>query len=338
MPHYQPLQFLRDDDITDLNEPEAYGLEDLLYQVRALTHDAETLPFSFANDEDVLIWALAILCESPLARSFAFDARFEDWAIELDDCEDGHFIAEPQIRTLILPRCAPSAVALGRSPYMRQLFLLEFCRGLRAIWHLDSGVPSSHNLTIKDQIVWNRLVRADLDVMSLTVAWDLREADLPDLWRHLIGSDLGDLAISYAATLERHPQGLDLPVLLRQVYLQWLAADLLLEPVDHRTLERLDRGLTHASRVYGTRRIQASEILRLTAMAEDKSYLEGLATHLLADPELARMPDQVNAAHLAHLQEDLTAIRITQAGFRDQDLARRIFPDLPADGSIDTLA
>jgi len=334
------LQFLREPEFLDYDDSEAFNLEDLLYEVRALSAETDELPYSFASDYDVLIWALALICESPLGRTYAFDARFEDWAIELDDCEDGRFIADPQLRVLILPRFVPSPVALGRAPYFQQLFLVELIRGLRAIWQYSLGVRLGTELNIDDQIVWNRCVQADRDLSVLAVAWELREASQPDMWRHLIGSELGDLAISYSATLERHPLGLELGDLLRKLFMEWLEQDDLLNAVDHLTLERIDTVLhqSGSGQAFGVGKLTASDLYKLSNLPDEQMYLQRLAEHLVADPHLRRLPDQTNIQHLEHILEDLSARRMTAAGFRDQDLAKKIFPDLLASKGIDILS
>ena len=339
MPIFESPHALRDDPFIDCNEPEAFTLEDILHDVRALGTVPDMLPFSFATDYDVVVWAMATLCESPLARSFAFDARFEDWAIELDECEDGRHIIDGQMRVLIVPRFVPSAVALGRSPYFRYMFLAELCRGLRAIWHQDTGVRHGWDLTIPQQLQWNRLRQADHDLMALIMAWEVREAGFPELWRHMIGSDLGDLAVAFSATLERNPAGIDLPAVLRKLFLQWMEHDPFLNSVDHRTLARLDDYISSpgSGRPYGGDRLSVSDVMRLASLPEESGYLDALARHILSDEYFARMPDLINETHFQHILRDLTAQRIAAAGFHDKELARRIFPDnLPE--SVDTLA
>lgn len=328
-----------DDDYFDCDEPELYNLTDLLLQVRELDAQPEELPSVFACDEDVLVWALATICDSALGRSFACDARFEDWSIEFDDIEDGRHIADPQLRILIMPRFLPSAAALGRSPYMRHQFLAELCRGLRGIWNVSLGLRDPRDLTINDQVVWNRLQQADHDLLLLAMAWEMREADQPDLWRHLIGSDLGDIAIAWTGLMERQPTP-DLSLLLTRIFPRWMECELVLNAVDHRTLEQLDHLLQTpgSGRPCGSRRLVASDLLRLSALPDEAMYLRPFTEMLLGDSGAAHMPDPINEAHLLHLLQDLTVMRRVHAGFRDADLARRIFPDLPVETSVDTLA
>lgn len=338
MPIFESPHLLRDDIFIDCDEPEAFALEDILHDVRALGTDPDMLPFSFASDYDVIVWAMALLCESPLARSFAFDARFEDWAIELDECEDGRHIVDGQMRVLIMPRFVPSAVALGRSPYFRHMFLVELCRGLRAIWHQDTGVRHGWDLTIPQQLQWNRLRQADHDLLSLMIAWEIREAGFPELWRHMIGSELGDLAVAFSATLERSPAGIEPPLLLRKIFLQWMETDSFLNAVDHRTLTRLDDYLDApgSGRPYGAARLSSGDVVKIATLPQGAGYLDTLATLILSDEFFSRMPDPINETHFQHILRDLTAQRLASAGFHDKDLARKIFPDnLPE--SIDTL-
>jgi hypothetical protein len=322
-------------------EPEAYSLADLLARVRELD-TASDAPFNFATDEDMLVWALAQICESPLGRALASDARYEDWAIELDDCldeyGDGQFIAEAQMRILILPRCAPSAPILARSPYMRALFVAELCRGLRGVWHQDSGVRPVNDLTIRDQIRWTRALNADYDLMTLSIAWDMREAGYPELWRHLIGSDLGDLAVGWVAMLERNPQGLTPTNFLKRMYLEWQADGAAVNHADHQMLTRLDTALhaPGAGKGFGTRTLTSADLMSLTTLPDGASYLESLARLILEDETQATIADPVNAAHLQQIEADIAQMQMTRASFRDRDLARKFFPDLEM-MSVDTL-
>ncbi len=340
MMHFQDPHFSRDDDFIDCESTEAYPLEDILHEVRELDGVVDASSFSFSSDYDVLVWAFSLLSESPLARSFAFDARFEDWAIELDECEDGRHIVDSQLRVLILPRFVPSAAALGRSPYFRHTFLAELCRGLRSIWHQSTHVRHGHDLTIPQRLLWERLVQADQDLMTLLTAWELREADLPELWRHMIGSDLGDIAVAFSSMLERHPEGVETAHLLRAMFLQWMEHDDYVSTVDHRMLEWFDDCMNTpgSGRAYGTSRLTGGDVICLTAIPEDSSYLEPMATLVLSDDFFSRRPDVINQAHLDQILRDIAAQHMTLTGFRDQDLARRIFPDLPERQKIDTIA
>ena len=329
------------DDFIDCNDPEAYSLTDLLQQVRTLSADPDQLPFSFATDEDVLVWALATLCDSPLARAFAYDARFEDWSIELDDCDDGRAIADLQMRILILPRFMPSAVALGRSHYFRHQFLAEFCRGMRAVWHLDTGVRPGRDLAIHDQVTWNRMVQAGYDTSLLVIAWEFREAGLVDLWRHLLGSsDLGNLTILFTAMMEANPRNLSLKDMMGRLVSCWLEDKASLTMTDHRTLETLDHYMLSpgAGRPFGTRRLETSDLLRLSILPDESIYLLPFAASILDTPTRSQMPDPINQAHLTHILKDLAELRVVQAGFRDRDLARKFFPDMTAEPIVDTVA
>lgn len=339
MPVLVTPHLLRDDCFIDCDEPEAFALEDILLDVRAQeTPDAQ--PFSCASDYDLVVWAVGTLCESPLARAFACDARFEDWAIELDDCEDDRHIIDGQMRVLILPRFQPSAAALGRSPHDRMQFLVELCRGLRAIWRQNTGVRHGFDLTIPHQILWQRLREADGDLMTLLLAWELREAGLPELWRHLIGSDLGSLGIAFSATLERSPDGVETALLLRKLFLQWMEQDDLLTAADRRTLSRLDPslGLASAGRLYGTDRLASEDVRLMAALPDDAGYLDTLASLVLSDDFFARMPDIINQTHLEHILSDLAARSMARAGFRDQSLAEKFFPDLAVADKVDILS
>ena len=212
---------------------------------------------------------------------------------------------------------------------------------MRAVWHLDTGVRPGRDLAIHDQVTWNRMVQADYDTSLLVIAWELREAGLVDLWRHLLGSsDLGNLTILFTAMMEANPRNLSLKDMMGRLVSCWLEDKASLTMTDHRTLETLDHYMLSpgAGRPFGTRRLETSDLLRLSILPDESIYLLPFAASILDTPTRSQMPDPINQAHLTHILKDLAELRVVQAGFRDRDLARKFFPDMTAEPIVDTVA
>lgn len=328
--------FENDGDLFE--DGDAYALEDLLRLVKQRQNEQDdespeqvlsSTPFHC--DEDALIWGLSILCKSSLGRSIAFDARFEDWSLEVDDIEDGHPIIDPQLRIMILPRGTPSISALSKSYHDRLAFLTNLARGLRMIWQDMNAVRTRIDLTADDQIFFERLRRADMDIMALRMIWDLRIDGYSALWRNLIAGNVGDVAVAANHFWEQE----EFPAGLAQTFLTWMGCDHLLAECDNRTLDDMDNRLQRSvNDVCGIAMLTGDDILNLSRLPEGGSYLAPLARTLCYSTEFRHIPDPVNDAHLRQILEECSEIIAPSLVFRDSELERKIFPDR----IVDTLA
>ncbi len=340
-----PDDFLieREDDFSiDLyEEGEAVALEDLLHLVQEASEYSkpDLGPAHFETDEDALVWGLSVLCETKLGRDLAYDARFEDWSIEVDDIEQASHIIDPQLRILILPRFSVSPATLARSQNDRALFLMELARGLRGIWHDMTGVRNDQNLTADDQILWERLRAADHDLCALRMAWDLRQQGMGGLWRQIIASQLGDLAVTAGelwATEDENDQREEAPPLygFSHLVLGWLRDSVLVNSRDSQTLDAMDLRLQRNIReVCGPEQISASELMTLSTLPSEGAYLAPIARTVMYAAEFREIPDTVNEAYLRQILEDCELTRTSPLVFSDSELEKKFFPD-----RIDTLA
>lgn len=319
------------------DDGDAYSLEDLLRIVQQNQSDLEDqspdeilASRPFATDEDALIWGLSVLCTSALGRSIAFDARFEDWSLEVDDIEDGCPILDSQLRILILPRGAAGPQMLSRSYHDRLQFLTSLARGLRLIWQDMNGVRGRTDLTADDQIFLERLRQADLDIMALRMMWELREDGFGALWRNMIAGNLGDVALAASNFWD----GAEFPEGLAQSFLSWMACDHLVAECDNRTLDAMDARLQRSVHdVCGIAMLTGEDLLSLSRLPAGGAYLAPLARTLCYSTEFRHIPDAVNEAHLRQILEECSEIIAPSLVFRDSELERKIFPD-----RIDTLA
>ncbi|HNQ91895.1 MAG TPA: hypothetical protein PKI93_03080 [Alphaproteobacteria bacterium] len=334
--------FLLDDDedfSTELfEENEAVALEDLLHLVQEYGegHESDLRPGHFTSDEDALVWGLSVLCETKLGRDLAFDARFEDWSIEVDDIDSNHHIIDSQLRILILPRFAVSAAQLSKSQPERAQFLLELARGLRGIWHSMTNIRENKDLTADDQILWERFRRLDHDVCALRMAWDLRTQGLGGLWRQVIASDLGDFAVICSEIWDQSRENEDELPLYGFTHLvpHWLKDEKLLNSIDSKTLDGMDARLQRSrADVCGPVQISASDVMTLSTLPAEGSYLAPLARTILYAVDFRVIPDPVNEAHLRQILEDCDQIRTSPLVFSDSELEKKIFPN-----RVDTIA
>ncbi|MBL8638804.1 MAG: hypothetical protein JNK24_00460 [Alphaproteobacteria bacterium] len=365
----EPILRDHDDELAgDLyDEGDAIALEDLLALAEDLTYFADhdqnygkgrTM---FACDEDILVWGLAILCETQIGRAMAYDARFEEWALEIDDLDQPHYMLDAQLRILILPRCAASYETLARSAHDRSRFLLEMARGLRAIWHSMTGVYDDRQLNIDDQILWARLRQADQDLCALKMAWELRTQGLTNFWRQLIASELGDIAIPagdiWAEEADRdadrdadrpdrdhaiecdegliggdakNPDEFGAAKLCESFSVLvplWLKNVTLTNMCDHHTLEAMDRRLQKSPLdVGGEKRLKVQQLFMLSDIPGEGSYLAPIAYTLLFRPEFRQLHDKLNESYLQQILEECSIPHALPIHFNDENLKRKFFP------------
>ena len=318
-----------------LCESDACSLEDLLRLVELGDDDCiDRSSIHFSCDEDALIWGLSYIMETPLGRSMACDARFDEWAIEVDDLDKQIPQVDVQLRIIILPRGTPSIQTLSQTPHYRAQFLYNLARGLRLIWQNMNNVRTRQDLSIDDQLLWERLRNADLDVIALRMAWDLRDSDDGAMWRYMIAGDLGDVATVSAclwadndySEVNETQTGQLAPILLG-CFQSWLGCDALLAECDSCTLDYIDERLQKSLQdVCGQALLSPSDVLALGRIPDEGTYLAPLCRTILFAEDVRRIPDPVNEAHMQQIIEDCALLNRPSLVFRDTLLQEKIFP------------
>ena len=147
---------------------------------------------------DVLSWCLSILSDSPSAAAMLKEAMGRGWMIALEDLSGGSYCIDVEQKLIILDNAALVPSALGRSGYFRNLTLVTLAKALRDVWQekrhggFDEEYKPEYIMTLE------RVRAADCDVMAILVGWELRAAEHTDIWRHLIGSENGDMAMCFS--------------------------------------------------------------------------------------------------------------------------------------------
>ncbi len=326
-----------------LCDNDACSFEDLLRLVELGDDDCiDRARTHFITDEDALIWGLSYIMETPLGRSMACDARFEEWVVEVDDLDVPIPQVDAQLRIIILPRGTPSIHTLSQTSHYRAQFLYNLARGLRLMWQSMNGIHAHADLSVDDQLLWERLRRADLDVMALRMAWDLRDIDDGAMWRHIIAGDLGDIAtVSACLWADADDYGKDQqqiePVapLLLGCFQSWLGCDALLAECDSYTLDQMDARLQKSvQHVCGPSMLRPADILALGRIPDEGTYLAPLCRTILFAEDVRRIPDPVNETHMQQIIEDCSLLNRPPLVFRDASLQEKIFPQQ----GINTLA
>ncbi|MCB9990178.1 MAG: hypothetical protein H6867_02215 [Rhodospirillales bacterium] len=286
------------------------------------------LPHSFETQDDILSWCAALIAESPAASALYQDAAAQGWQVGLSDLHSSGFHLDIPGHKILLDHFAMSPAALGRSAYFRNTLLITFIRALRDIWHEHRNVPFEDEYGPEDVLMLERVRAADCDTVTVFAVWELRGAGYAEIWRHLIGSAEGDMAMIFSRFLERDPSALFDGGAMTYAFRQWYADEARVDGCDHETLEALDDILldTTEIRAFGSKRLEALAIERLACMPDGTCYLAGLGDTIRRDPFFAGLHDEINQTHLFHLMYDMEVTMVNNVPFRDRSLARKMFP------------
>ncbi len=278
---------------------------------------------------DVLSWCMSVLENSPTARLMLREACDKDWKITIEDLNGGEYCVDVEQKLLILDNNSLVPSALGRSGYFRNMTIVTLTKALRDIWQEKRHGGFDEHYSPEYVLLMERVRAADLDVLSVMVAWELRSEEFPEIWRHIIGSDIGDMAMTFSGYLERDPSSAYSGMALRAAFKQWFRDEGRLHSCDHDTLEYLDDVLASsidASETFGKKRPGKMNVEVLSCLPDKTAYLQGMGGEILADPSYSSVDDEINQTHLFHIMYDLEAIIVENVPFRDADLAQKIFP------------
>ncbi len=293
-----------------------------------LVLDSAPLKPALGEKEDILSWAAALLSKSPSARRMLEEAKNQDWRIGLEDLQGPDFHLDVPEKLLVLANHGLSDPALARSPYFTNMMLISLIRALRDVWQEKRYGAFDEDYAPEAVLTLERVRAADLDVISVLVAWEFRSEGYADLWRHLLGSDDGDLAMRFSTYLEREPSSQFTHKALQQTFTQWFKSAARVDACDHETLDYLDSVIenSYEANPFGRKRLTAIALERLSCLPDKTAYLQGFGNTILSDPLYAGMNDEINQSHLMHILYDLRVTYVQSVPFRDANLADKIFP------------
>lgn len=305
------------------------------FYVGELRHDALAPEFfsDLADDyelydaRDVLGWCSAVLDQSPTARIMLKEAGQQGWKISLEDLSGSDYCLDVDQKLLIMDNNALVPTALARSGYFRNLTLLTMTKALRDIWQEKRHGGFDELYSPEHIMLMERVRAADLDVVSILVAWELRSEDYTDLWRHVIGSDIGDLAMTFSGYLERDPSAQFNRQGLVATFKQWFREPSRINLCDRDTLDYMDEVLfEQGGNPFGDKRPTKIAIELLSCLPDKTAYLHGHGDDIINDPSYSSLENEFNQTHLFHIMHDMCAIIVEDVPFRDAALARKIFP------------
>jgi len=286
------------------------------------------LPDAFETAADILYWCAALMAHSPAASRLWAEACAEGWSVAIADLHSAGFQLDIENRQITLDHFSLPPQALGRSAYFRNTLLITLVRALRDIWHERRVTPFESEYGPEDVLMLERVRAADCDTVTVLAVWELRGAGFAEIWRHLIGSAEGDMALIFTRFLERDPTALFDGSALTHAFRQWYADESRVDGCDHETLESLDDIMLGSgdSRPFGEKRLEAAALEALAVLPDGTCYLAGLGDTVRQDPFFAGLRDEINQTHLFQLMYDMEVTMVNNVPFRDKGLARKLFP------------
>lgn len=292
-------------------------------------YDDEFLGDYIVDYGDVLRWAVDVLGCSETARAMLDEVCTKDWSVSFEDLNGSAYCIDVEQRHLILHHFTMDAVSLASSAFRREAVLMNLIKAMRDIWQEKRHGGFDRHYSPDYILLMERLRMADLDVLAILCAWEMRAEGYPELWRHMIGSDIGDMAMIYSGHVERDESTAVSGQALCAVFKQWFRDAQRKKVCDHDTLEYMDDVLQYAEEQnpFGKRRPSKMNVEMLSCLPDRSAYLQGQGQDILSDPAYASVDDPINQSHLMHLVYDLEAVVIEDVAFRDAALARKIFPE-----------
>lgn len=284
--------------------------------------------FALTDHAQLLGWVVQTLFQSETAQDMLEEAANNSWSIELDDLDHHDFHLDVPEKHIVLNTHGLGAASLSRSEYFRNLLLVSLTRALRDVWQETRYGGFEDRYGPESILMLERVRAADCDIMTVLVAWELRQADLSDLWRHTLGSDEGDLAMTFSSTLERNTVSPSIHDAMHAAFRQWFASSERINICDHETLEYLDNFIAQeGSESFGGNHMKARALEIISCLPNKTAYLKGYGDELIFDPLYSGMNDPINQSHFMHIMHDMQAINVAGIPFRSEALASKIFPE-----------
>jgi hypothetical protein len=303
------------------------------------------------QDSGTVSWCIAVLQDSPTALAMLSKALEEGWSIALDDLDHTgrDFEIDIDEAEIVLNNNGLSDDAILRSGYFKTITLTSLVQALRQIWQDKRHDQIDITLRPQDLLMNRRLRAADLDIVKLAVAWELRAGGQGEghgqVWRHLIGSEEGDLALAFSQSLERGKiftkdanaeQNIGYTKMVNAAmtasFYQWFRSEERVNKADHKALREIDQVLLEddvqalSAQDKGQRALTGGQVELLSCLPNKTAYLLGFGAEILSDPHFAGLYDPTNQAHLMHIAYDMKVVDRSNVAFQSTDLAARMFP------------
>lgn len=310
----------------DLTHPE-FSVGELNPSKIKRFQNLEAYPYAFEKDQDVLSWLTAMMSESPFGNSLLQHFESENWLICISELENGGYYLDIEQKTLEIDNFGLDCHTIGRSNLFRNSILVNFARALRDIWHETKQYEHEKQYSVDMAMLLERTRIADIDAVAVFIAWELRSAGYKEVWRHIIGSEEGDMAQVLLNISDAHPTSIYNGMALAHIFRQWYADPVRVDAVDHMFLEELDHKSDQEKLELGAKVPSPLVIEQMAKLVDGASYLKDIGETVLRDPFFCKLEDPINEAHLFQIIYDSKVTMREGVPFRDGALARKIFPN-----------
>ena len=289
----------------------------------------EAVPHTVETDAEILSWICAVTAESPTARALLREAQAKGWNIRLEDLGNAGFGIDDDAKCLILDHYGYITGALGKSAHFRNALIVNFIKALRTVSQEARLTTLEETLKPEALLMLERVRAADVETVAILVGWELRGSGHGDVWRYILGSETGDMAMIFTRALEKDPASYYSAALLARTFDQWYGDESRLASCDHTALEAMDLMMTMAEKpfAFGTASFSPSLVESVALLPDGRGYLAGKGTNIVKDPYFVGVDDPINQSHLFHIVYDMQVVMMAGVPFRDSKLARMIFPD-----------
>ncbi len=278
----------------------------------------------------ILRECLQSLIFSPSAARMISEVAHHDWRIGIEDLGERDFHLDVPAKIVMLHDQGLGPEGFARSDYFRNALKVCLIRALRDIWQEIRHGGFDEDYAPDYILLLERVRAADCDVLSILVGWELRSEGQGNFWRHLIGSDEGDMAMTFSAYLERDPASQFNGRALAEAFKQWFNDPVRVNSCDHETLCYMDDILQEypVGNPFGKRKPTHIGVEILSCLPDKTPYLRGLGDEILSDPAYSGLQDDINQAHFMQITHDMCVTYVEGVPFRDTMLAEKIFPDV----------
>lgn len=256
-------------------------------------------------------------------------AAHHGYSFVLSFVEHGGYVLDHLNKCLIIDNFGLDMDILGASDYYQAHLFISLIRGLRDIWHEIRMGGIYDILNPEDIMKIERFRAADIEAVTASICWSMRNEGYVELWRNLISGDDGDIAIAYMREGETTPDSLSGGKALRTAFKQWFTDHNRSDICDHQALEMMDLLLLEnngSGRVFGQHALNPTQISGLMALPDGMRYLCPMKNRLLSDMFYTSFGDDINQAHLFHIMREVASHMSFGVSFQNPDLASKIFP------------
>lgn len=240
------------------------------------------------------------------------------------------YTIDPEERIITVDTGGLAFAAILRSSYFQNVLTLRTLAALRAAWQAERADDASDMHRIDVWPLLNRVLAADISVMTLRMAYELRAEQIDQVWRHAMGDDNGDMCADYLRTLNRTPEHDDDMAALGDGFLQWFEKETRVSKCDFETLAGMDADLAANDLTFDGRGQVGEGALKCLTIdpLTGSSYLGPIASEIASNPAWRGIENPVAEAHFSQIMDEIGSTRVGNVQMRDRKLAERLFPDL----------